>query len=96
MPSSPPKMSEFHIHQTALEVTGTRIRGHCEGPQTRAQGQDKYLACIAVAQIQRCHEVGVIFLHTGWPFSELSCLEANINNYFRPSQHVFLMFTMAN
>ena len=34
-----------------------------------------YLACVAVAQVEGCHEVGVVLLHAGWPLRELSRLQ---------------------
>lgn len=36
-----------------------------------------HLSCVAVAQIQRCHEVGVIFLHTCWSLRQLGGLMIN-------------------
>lgn len=35
-----------------------------------------YLSCIAISQVQRGHEVGVIFLNACWPLCELIRLEA--------------------
>lgn len=39
-----------------------------------------HLSCIAVPQVQRGHEVGVIFLNTCWPLCELIGLWGHINS----------------
>ena len=58
---------------------------HPQAGRRRAGGLGRYLARIAVAQVQGSHEVGVVLLDTGWPFCELCRLQTHLSG--RAVQH---------
>ena len=62
-------MSPYHPDPSATSTGKQRTLKRPDQPARR------YLARVAVAQVEGCHEAGVVLLHAGWPLRELGCLQ---------------------